>query len=323
MEVTNTMLIRKMNIEKVRSALLKNNGLTKNEICQATGLSLASCTNLLKILKESGEIKKIVDCESTGGRKAKRYFINEQYELVLTVILSKRFDEGFFAEYRLIDLSGNIIEAQNYQTNDKVNEYIIEVCTKFFKEHDNIKAIGLSVAGIISDDTIVNSGNDPFITYNLEEEFHELFQVPVMLENDVNIATLGYASQLGNEDESIALVDYYLGAGYYNRGRVITGKHHFAGEIAYFPTERIGKIFTSLGGKEHVEFLAKACIGFISLVDPDKVVLVGLKEEDYQYAIKYIKDRVPAKYLPELILVKSKEDLILKGIIQMTLSLLK
>ena len=252
MEVTNTMLIRKMNIEKVRSALLKNNGLTKNEICQATGLSLASCTNLLKILKESGEIKKIVDCESTGGRKAKRYFINEQYELVLTVILSRRFDEGFYAEYRLIDLSGNIIEAQNYQTNDKVNEYIIEVCTKFFKEHDNIKAIGLSVAGIISDDTIVNSGNDPFITYDLEEV-----------------------------------------------------------------------IFTHFGGKKHVEFLAKACIGFISLVDPDKVVLVGLKEEGYQDAIKYIKDRVPAKYLPELILVKSKEDLILKGIIQMTLSLLK
>lgn len=323
MEVTNTMLIRKMNIEKVRSALLKNNGLTKNEICQATGLSLASCTNLLKILKECGEIKKIVECESTGGRKAKRYFINEQYELVLTVILSKRFDEGFYAEYRLIDLSGNIIEAQNYQTNDKVNEYIIEVCTKFFKEHDNIKAIGLSVAGIISDDTIVNSGNDPFITYDLEKEFHELFQVPVMLENDVNIATLGYASQMENEDTSIALVDYYLGAGYYNRGHVITGKHHFAGEIAYFPTEREEKIFTHFGGKKHVEFLAKACIGFISLVDPDKVVLVGLKEEDYQYAIKYIKDRVPAKYLPELILVKSKEDLILKGIIQMTLSLLK
>ena len=323
MEVTNTMLIRKMNIEKVRSALLKNNGLTKNEICQATGLSLASCTNLLKILKESGEIKKIVDCESTGGRKAKRYFINEQYELVLTVILSKRFDEGFYAEYRLIDLSGNIIEAQNYQTNDKVNEYIIEVCTKFFKEHDNIKAIGLSVAGIISDDTIVNSGNDPFITYDLEKEFHELFQVPVMLENDVNIATLGYASQMENEDTSIALVDYYLGAGYYNRGHVITGKHHFAGEIAYFPTEREEMIFTHFDEKKHVEFLAKACIGFISLVDPDKVVLVGLKEEDYQYAIKYIKDRIPAKYLPELILVKSKEDLILKGIIQMTLSLLK
>lgn len=323
MEVTNTMLIRKMNIEKVRSALLKNNGLTKNEICQATGLSLASCTNLLKILKESGEIKKIVDCESTGGRKAKRYYINEQYELVLTVILSRRFDDEFNAEYRLIDLSGNIIEAQNHQTNDKVNEHIIEVCTKFFKEHDNIKAIGLSVAGIISDGTIVNSGNDSFITYDLEEKIHELFKVPVMLENDVNIATLGYASQIGNEDTSIALVDYYLGAGYYNRGRVIIGKHHFAGEIAYFPTERMEKIFSNLGGKEHVEFLAKTCIGFISLVDPDKVVLVGLTEEDYQDAIKYIKDRVPAKYLPELVLVKSKEDLILKGIIQMTLSLLK
>lgn len=322
MTVNNTMNIRKMNIELVRSALLKNNGLTKNEICAATDLSLASCTNILKILMNSGEIKNVIDCESTGGRRAKRFYINEQYELVLTIIIVQE-DDYVKIDYRIVDLSGNVVhslitEEKEYQDNKVEKE--VEI---LFKDFPNIKAIGISIAGILEDNHIHNANDYVFELSNLPERLQTLFDVPTVIENDLNLAVLGYAVQVPKEaNQGLVLIDRGLGAGIYVNGQLLKGASNFAGEIMYYPETKMRKIF-DLPILEQLDLLIKICSSVVVTINPAIIGISGYQQKDLDYILSGMEAYIPKNHIPRLDLIESKEDQILNGIIQLTLSLLK
>ncbi|MFQ6860560.1 MAG: ROK family protein [Beduini sp.] len=322
MTVNNTMNIRKMNIELVRSALLKNNGLTKNEICTATELSLASCTNILKILMDSGEIKNVIDCESTGGRRAKRFYINEQHELVLTIITVQE-EDYVKMDYRIVDLSGNVVHSLITEEKEYHDDKVEAQVDILFKDYPNIKAIGISIAGILEDDHIHNANDYVFELGNLPKRLQALFKVPTVIENDLNLAVLGYAVLVPEEaDKGIVLIDRGLGAGIYANGQLLKGASNFAGEIMYYPEEGMRQVF-DLSVKQQVDLLVKICTSIAAIINPAIIGISGYQQKDLDYIALKMERYIPKAHLPRLVLIESKEDQILKGIIQLTLSLLK
>ena len=65
----NTKMVRKINSDVIRKVLRKNEELTKAEISSLTGLSIATCGNLLKLIVESGEVIEGELEQSTGGSR--------------------------------------------------------------------------------------------------------------------------------------------------------------------------------------------------------------------------------------------------------------
>lgn len=322
MMVNNTMNIRKLNVELVRNTLLKNNGLTKNEICKETKLSLASCTNILKILKDSGEIKNIIDCESTGGRRAKRYYINEQHELVLTIITVQEKDY-INIDYRVVDLSGNVVHALTTHELDYSDEKVEKVVSQLFKDYPNIKAIGISIAGILEEDHIHNANDYVFEIGHLPKRLEKMFKVPTVIENDLNLAVLGYSVNEQEEaQKGIVLIDRGLGAGIMVNGELVKGASRFAGEIMYYPEEGIRQIY-ELNIHQQLNLLAKICTSITAFINPSVIGIAGYTLADLENVEYQMKQYIPLNHMPRLVFVESKEDQILNGIIQLTLSLLK
>lgn len=322
MTVNNTMNIRKLNIELVRNALLKNNGLTKNEICLATELSLASCTNILKILMDSGEIKNVVDCESTGGRRAKRFYINEQYELVLTLIIVQE-EDNVKMDYRIIDLSGNVVHSLISEENHYQDEQVETKVQSLFDEFPNIKAIGISIAGILEEGHIHNANDYVFDLNYLPTKLEQRFKVPTVMENDLNLAVLGYTTQVTEEaSKGIVLIDRGLGAGIYINNQLVRGASKFAGEIMYSPEIGMRQIY-DLEKNQQLDLLVKICTSMSAIINPAIIGICGYSKADLEYIKKGMQVFIPDPHLPRLECIASKEDEILRGIIQLTLSLLK
>lgn len=322
MKINNTMNIRKMNIELVREALLKNNGLTKNEICQATQLSLASCSNILKILMESGEIKKTSICESTGGRRAKRFFINEQYELVLIILVSV-IETGFEMDYRVIDASGKNVHRYHIKDESCSDTKIIDQVQILKKSYPNIRAIGISVTGFVENGGIYNAAYYSFNMTHIDQKLEERFHIPVVIENDVNLAVLGFASHIGEEASlGVALIDRGFGVGLYINEQLIRGYSHFAGEILYCVEDGMKKI-CALNKEQQLTLVAHRCIDIVALLNPYIIGIIGFSQEEIRKIEIEVEKYIPKNHLPKLCFVENKEEEILPGIISLTLSLLK
>lgn len=319
MAINNTMDIRKQNIEIVRKALLKSNGMTKNELCLATELSLASCTNILKILMDSGEIRDVVDCESTGGRRAKRFYINEKHELVLTILISVLLNNKVAIEYRVVDLSGKIVRAFSNQTEGLLEETITIKINEIMKEYPNVKAVGVSIAGVVKDDHAINSNEFVFEVGDIKNIITKQYHIPVIVENDLNLAVLGFAMSLGIQNQNIVLIDRGLGAGLYIDNKVVKGFSGFAGEIGYMPID--GKLaILNHGSEEHYRALGRMCANYVAIVNPGIIGINDVAKDNIEIVISELEKYIPREHCPKIVYTNRKEEFIMQGIIEVTLN---
>ena len=118
----NTKMVRKINSDVIRKVLRKNEELTKAEISSLTGLSIATCGNLLKLMVESGEVIEGELEQSTGGRPARRYRYNVEKNLLLCLYVIVDEKERLLVEVN--DGIGSRKEMEEIDT-DKVTESLI------------------------------------------------------------------------------------------------------------------------------------------------------------------------------------------------------
>ena len=94
MNISNTKNLRQINRDKVMDIFMEQETCTKNQLALATGLSLATITNILKELLASNEVLKDGELESTGGRKSVVYSLNSDYSRMLTISVNKEYRRG-------------------------------------------------------------------------------------------------------------------------------------------------------------------------------------------------------------------------------------
>lgn len=327
----NTMNLRKINTEKVRSVLIKNTGLTKNEIASITGLSLATCTNILKELNEHGEIEDIKEANSTGGRKAKRYYFNSTHSRVLCITIRPPiFDRG--VNYEVVNLFGETeykyFAPGNENNFKKIEETIEDILLKF----PNIKAIGFSVAGIITKDTLFAGMSCRYEVDDFKQAIIDKFKLPVYMENNANLAVKEYASinKLSKDQSAVLIVDVY-GSGVFINGEVCNGYRGLGGEISILPyclEKSENDIYTTKKGRQF--FLNHICLVLTSIINPYVIVLsnstdgyLNADQECVDEIKEYMKNVIDPQFFPEFVIVDNYEELILNGLKYDTLDLLK
>lgn len=307
--------LKNQNIHAVRSLFFGQDVLTKQEVINETGLSSGACVNILSLLSRQKEILQIEDHQSTGGRRAKQYVLNSDYEHIGSATLLHRQND-FQIQLSIHDLKGQEVfneTRKNLEGSwDDVKDHIA-----FFLDQDRrIQTIELSIPGIVSDDTVRVCDWPELKDLKLVKELQSQFpDIDFEMENDVNLAVLGF-SQEWNEMKDVALVYQpdtdFSGCGMIIGGRLLKGHRNYAGELRYLPMYREKEQLLLL--KNDPEKLLKdQIVSVAAIVNP---AVVGWHSDIFEDNAFRLSDyELPETEMPVLVHVKDMQEEIEKGLV--------
>lgn len=275
MNISNTKNLRQINRDKVMDIFMEQETCTKNQLALATGLSLATITNILKELLASNEVLKDGELESTGGRKSVVYSLNSDYSRMLTISVNKEYRRVHLI-YRVYNLADEIVFSDEVIKKEvKVND-IYDIINIVLAKFDNIKVIGISMPGIINDGRVTSTGLTNFNDIDLYSLLTNKYSQVIILGNDVNTAVIGFYLAEKNYENVCLLFqpgEGYGGVGTVINGQLVTGKTNCAGEIQYLPLSQDDQLKLLQSPHGTIELLSKIVICLTAIVNPEIVAI--------------------------------------------------
>ncbi|GJQ62337.1 MAG: glucokinase [Melioribacteraceae bacterium] len=182
----------------------------------------------------------------------------------------------------LIDENANIVARDKVPTDmSKGHEYLVELITGTVKsvleqsslKEDDIRAIAMGVPGTVNPITgiIGNAPNLGIENYNIKEAVEKNFNIPVLIENDVNLAALGIKYFEFKNDVNNMLVVFVgtgIGGALIFNNALFRGSTYFAGEIGHMRIDDQGNLASGKKGSTSFETLASRT-GIVNLIKKD------------------------------------------------------
>ena len=285
--IANSIQLRQMNTELIRSELKRAGSATKNSISAATGLSVATCGNILAELLRSGEVKEIETADSTGGRPSRQFTYNEKFAYVLALYLRKEGNSRFIY-VAVVNMVGEIVREETHSFDSIGLKEVYSVIERSLDSFPRIEVIGIGIPGVVNNGIIGQCDFAELCNTPVVASLRERFQRQIVAENDVNCTALGfYRGRTDHDTESIVYIYYpedgNAGAGIVVNGTVLRGYTNFAGEVSCLPLgvghEEQRRI--QADARRFADYIAKTVLTVNAVVNPEKVVLSGsrLNEE--------------------------------------------
>lgn len=237
-------LMRKMNKALIYQCLLELKTATRIEISSKIQISTTTVRALLQEMLQTGEIAALEFDQSSGGRRALRYSLNVERNRLFLLYLEK--DRMV---YEICDIFGDVLLEDSCKINGQSEISMTIHLLEEAKDKWDICAVGLGIPSMIEKKkgVYVGDGNYAWLMAAMEEEIRNRFDIPVLLENDLNCMALGCAKeymQMHNDQAMTQLCMTYMhfnksctGAGMVIDGEVVDGNVGFAGEMGYLPLE--------------------------------------------------------------------------------------
>lgn len=306
-------LIKEVNINIVREAIKNSAFVTKPMLAKETGLTSATVGTILNELLEKNEILEVNQGKSTGGRPPKEYSYNFDFfhcliifpfekdnSTYLNICVSNLGETHLYNEERKIEIINlNIIKA-----------IILDLKEKFPK----IEVVGFGNAGTNEGDLITFSDYSYLEGLNLTKEL----SIPVVIENDVNSAAIGFNKRKGgNENPSTVYIffpeSYPPGSALLIDNKLYKGFKNCAGEIT-----NIRHISWNKDVYNNFETFCKNSAELIeimsSVLNPGSFILSGnfLTEKHINKIYNLCSSSLPKTLMSEIYLTKNySNDLVL------------
>lgn len=241
-------LLRRLNAGLVLDALRSMGPATGTELIAATGLSRPTVHTVCDHLIEMGWIHELEhrqpEAGSTPGRRARQYQFNARAGYVLGVDLGQNKVTAAVGDLRGDEVGSATrhfaredIEARPRLT--EVRKAIGSALEAAGLDRSAILSFALAVPGPVDDlgHVVAKEEYLPGLAkIDLRTALGKGFDVPVLIENDANLAVLaerwrGCAQGVDNVIELLA--GERLGSGLYLGGRLVRGSHGAAGELEF------------------------------------------------------------------------------------------
>ena len=279
--MSSTIEIKRQNLDSIRTAIQEQGVTTKAMLSQLTGLSVATCNNLLNEMFNAGELLSVDQEASQGGRKALRYTYNKDYFHVLTLQI-KSVEQLGYVRYSVADALGQCVEEETLHPQNIDSGYLIDYLSLILRKEPLIRAVAVAVPGIVVNGEITQCDIAALEGVKLQALLEESLGVPVIVENDMNFIAYGVYCDLGLEEQSLIVIDFPMndpaGSGIVIDGKIYKGAHMFAGELAYALSEGgIPRETQHASGMERgdlVQMVVKAVVMASCVLDPGKIVLM-------------------------------------------------
>lgn len=269
--------MKKSNAQTVLWALCSCKTSTIKELAQDTGLSFATVGNILNRFVESGEAMPGEQVLDTGGRPSQAYTFNAEHAHVLA--LSAQVRNG---KSSILACIGNLYGEVVWRTEQCFDcirlasfDVMIGLC---LQAYPTIRSLSFSLPGVERDGVILANDYKELEGASFTDYFQSRYQMPVIVENDVNIAVFGYGRNMRPNSVIVGIYfpKYYNpGAGIMIDGKILKGACGYAGEIACLP---LGIDWLSMDYENPPEAepaITKVISAFSGIVNPSHVVLYG------------------------------------------------
>jgi predicted NBD/HSP70 family sugar kinase/biotin operon repressor len=238
-------LLRELSEQDVLRAVFHDGPVTRPQIAERTRLSKATVGAAIDRLEQAGMIAAAGAQHGRRGRSPIAYVVRETTGFVVGVdIGGKNIRAG------ATDIYGDLIADEQQPTaarDDRaVSAQAMElaggIVERVRSTHDRLLAIGVSTPGVVD----LVSRRVTSLAYNVSPDggldplagIRARWKVPVLIENNVNLAALGeYWQGLAHGLSSFAFVAIGagVGMGLVLGGELVRGAHGAAGEIGYLP----------------------------------------------------------------------------------------
>lgn len=220
----------------------------------------------------------------------------------------------------LLNFDNEILDRVKVPTdNSGKPEPIVKAISKSVKkiiEKDSIgtgeiAAIALGVPGTVNTFTgeIFNAPNLRLKNFNIKEALNKDFDIPVIIENDVNLAGLGIKHfELHNKVNNmlVIFVGTGIGSALFLNGEIYRGSSFFAGEIGHMKVTKKGLLSNSNSASTFEKVASRTAVV--------NNIIKDIKKGKRSSLDKYVKSgkRIKSKALKKA--VKSKDKVVVKHI---------
>lgn len=315
--------IKRAIIRGIRTSLLEQKSATKVELSEQLGISFPTISKFISQMEKDGEIISVGLDDSSGGRRAKRYTYNPEYMLGLAIFL-----EGTVTNYSVFNCLGELKgegRAPSVLKNsglDSLTMLIENIVIKYPK----IRSIAIGVPGSVENGRIFYiPGYEQFQNFDLKGYYEEHFSIPVVVENDMNAAVLGYSNNRGKKDKK-SLIYLYTGqngpgAGIMVNGDVVRGSSFFSGEVSFVPQydnqnfgqaldKEIKKNKGMISKDYEIDAISRLVATFVAIINPHVFIFNNdeIEKEILNKITTGSSKYIPKEHLPELTLSDWKQD---------------
>ena len=234
--------MRKINRSAVLELLRLSGPASRSEIADQLGLSRPSIKRIIDQLMEENFVipsgKKVIE----KGRALELLSLNFTENVIICIDIGGNHIRG-----ALINIGGEIIIDQikkltwteadeNFLT---IHHFITSLLEKSRHLKSHLLGIGIGIPGIInpSDGSVKIAPSLNWENYPFLEKIQSLYQIPIYIENDVALATLGefwFGAGVGMSNLVMIAIGTGIGSGIIIDKKLYHGHSNAAGEIGYF-----------------------------------------------------------------------------------------
>lgn len=237
-------LLRELGEQAVLEAIFRGGPVTRPQIASATGLSKPTVGAAVTRLEQAGMISAIGPQHGRRGRSPIAYVVRENAGFVVGLDIG-----GTNIRAGASDMFGELIHDEHQPTTKRggraLATQIAELASRAVERgratHERLLAIGVSTPGVVDRDT-----GRVRLAYNVSPDgvldplaaVGGRFGVPVLLDNNINLAALGEKSfglARGVSTMVFIGVGAGVGMGIIMDDELVRGAHGAAGEISYLP----------------------------------------------------------------------------------------
>ena len=238
-------LLRELGEQAVLETIFRRGPITRPEIAIATSLSKPTVSAAVSRLEQEGLVRASGRRAGQRGRKPVAYVVSTRVGFVVGGDIG-----GSNVRVAAADLFGEpICDVKQPTTKDgsravgmQVLEMVSEVIDEASAVHGRPLALGISSPGIVDQ----TSGRVTSLAYNVAPEggfdpvevIRDRFDLPVLVENNVNLAAVGekwFGLARGVSTMVFIAIGAGIGMGIVIDDELVRGAHGAAGEIGYLP----------------------------------------------------------------------------------------
>lgn len=327
----NTLRVKESNTNLILDTLKKEQIATRAEIARITGLSIATCGNILKDLLASGEILEgdLENC--SGGRPARQYIYNKDFSMVIAITIQS--DKALKTlQYAVTNLYGEIIEERIKAYDSIEPETISQLIATLMGSYENIKAVGIGIPGYTNNDgTIGINDIEELNGVNLVTLLEHNFDIKVAIDRSPAISAYGYyQNHAEHKGQTLATIltpiEHPSGSGFIIGNQIYKGSSNMEGETSYI-YNGLAREFQSTDSPESrlIQETIFSIASIISTINPAVIVFMGksFNKEIFRSICDSCKEMFPSEFLPKFELQEDYSDVYLQGTIQIAIDCLK
>ena len=297
--------LKERNLKILKRILFEKKTATKTELSNISTLSTVTVNSLVKVLVETGEFIEGELIQQKMGRPAVIYSFNYNFQKYLLLSIQEEKNK-LYINTVITNMAGEITDRKLYSFENIEMQAIIEIIDEAVKGDNSIAAIGISIPGQTKDEKIFVSWNEKLNGWNLKKEISSKYDIPVKVENDANLVTVGYCikNNIYSRESVVGIYfpkDSLPGASIFWDGKIFTGKDGLAGEIKYLPDFINYRKITSVDSV--IEKLINTIVLFNSITAPGLFIIYAenINEDEFQ---KRVYDNEIIKRQPNVPVIK-------------------